>query len=147
MTREADERTIRVNGALRIPRSELETRATRGGGPGGQHVNTSSTRVEVAWNVTASAALTAPQRARILAALSSRLDSAGLLHVVASDTRSQRQNRLLAEERLADLVRRALVVPKVRKPTRPTRAAVERRLALKKRHSKKKQDRKPGSEH
>lgn len=143
---EADERTIRVNGSLQIPRGELETRATRSGGPGGQHVNTSSTRVEVAWNVRSSVALTAAQRERILVALASRLDSAGLLHVVSSDTRSQRQNRALAEARLAELVRRALVVPKARKRTRPTRAAVEKRLAGKKLQSRKKEDRKGGAE-
>lgn len=116
-------------------------RATRAGGPGGQHVNTSSTRVEITWNVRTSSALTDAQRTRALQALASRLDSDGVLRVVASDTRSQLQNRDLAEERLAALVRRALVVPRVRKKTRPTRASVERRLDSKKRSGEKKRER------
>jgi ribosome-associated protein len=124
-----------------IPRSELDVRASRAGGPGGQHVNTSSTRVEVTWNVRTSAALNGDQRLRVLTALASRLDSAGVLRVVASDTRSQRQNRELAEQRLAEVVRRALVVPKKRKATRPTRSSVERRLEGKKRSGEKKKGR------
>ncbi len=121
-------------------------RATRAGGPGGQHVNTSSTRVEITWNVRASVALTTAQRARALLALASRLDSDGVLRVVASDTRSQLQNRALAEERLAALVRQALVVPRPRKKTRPTRASVERRLDAKKRSGARKRDRRAGSD-
>ncbi|MHB8837862.1 MAG: alternative ribosome rescue aminoacyl-tRNA hydrolase ArfB [Gemmatimonadaceae bacterium] len=130
-----------VTDTVTIPRGELDVRATRAGGPGGQHVNTSSTRVEVTWNVRTSAALDDGQKARVLAALVSRLDADGTLRVVASDTRSQRQNRALAEERLAALVRRALVVRRARKKTRPTRASVERRLTGKKLAGEKKRDR------
>jgi ribosome-associated protein len=130
-----------VSPSVAIPRSELEVRASRAGGPGGQHVNTSSTRVEVTWNVRTSAALSAAQRARALAVLGGRLDGDGVLRVVASDTRSQRQNRELAEQRLAEVVRRALIVPKKRKATRPTRASVERRLEGKKRSADKKRTR------
>jgi ribosome-associated protein len=130
-----------VSPSVAIPRSELEVRASRAGGPGGQHVNTSSTRVEVTWNVRTSAALSDAQRARALAVLGGRLDGDGVLRVVASDTRSQRQNRELAEERLAEVVRRALIVPKKRKATRPTRASVERRLEGKKRSADKKRTR------
>ncbi len=132
---------LAVNASVAIPRTELVVRASRAGGPGGQHVNTSSTRVEVTWNVRESAALSDAQRARVLVALASRLDGDGTLRVVASDTRSQRQNRDLAEGRLADVVRRALVVPRTRKKTRPTRASVERRLDGKKRSGAKKRDR------
>lgn len=124
-----------------IPRTELTVRASRAGGPGGQHVNTSSTRVEVTWNVRRSAAVSEVQRARLVQALSSRLDGEGSIRVVASDTRSQRQNRELAELRLADVVRRALVVPRKRKATKPTRASVERRLEGKKRSGAKKRER------
>ncbi|MDP1890718.1 MAG: alternative ribosome rescue aminoacyl-tRNA hydrolase ArfB [Gemmatimonadaceae bacterium] len=132
---------LKINASVAIPRAELGVRATRAGGPGGQHVNTSSTRVELTWNVAASTALSEVAKGRVLLALASRLDSDGTLRVVASDTRSQRQNRELAEERLAALVRRALVVPRVRKKTRPTRASVERRLTAKKRSGDKKRDR------
>lgn len=125
-----------------IPWRELDVRASRSGGPGGQHVNTSSTRVEIVWNARATSALDAAQRARVAAALASRLDSAGALRVVASETRSQRQNRALAEERLAALVRHALVVKKTRKRTRPTRSSVEKRLSGKRRQAGKKRDRK-----
>lgn len=130
-----------INPAVAIPRTELGVRASRAGGPGGQHVNTSSTRVELTWNVRQSAALSDVQRARLLQALTSRLDGEGAIRVVASDTRSQRQNRDLAEQRLAELVRRALVVPRKRKATKPTRASVERRLDGKKRSGTKKRER------
>jgi ribosome-associated protein len=133
---------LRVNGAVVIPRPELTVRASRSGGPGGQHVNTSSTRVEVVWNVRTSAALTVDQRARVLLALAPKLDSDGRLRIVASDTRSQKRNRDLAEARLAEAVRQALVVPKKRKRSRVPRGAVEQRLAEKKRRSGRKQDRK-----
>lgn len=130
-----------INKFLAIPRAELAVRASRSSGPGGQHVNTSSTRVEVLWNVRNSPTLFDDQRATILSALRTRLTAAGDLRVVASDTRSQRRNRELAETRLAEIVRRALIVKKPRKKTRPTRSAVERRLAEKKLHSRRKHDR------
>lgn len=132
---------LKVNASIAIPRAELGVRATRAGGPGGQHVNTSSTKVELTWNVSASAALSEAEKERVRRVLASRLDADGTLRVVASDTRSQRQNRELAEERLAALVRRGLVVRRPRKKTRPTRASVERRLTEKKRAGAKKRDR------
>lgn len=141
LTLVAPDDPLQVNTLVAIPRAELSVRASRAGGPGGQHVNTSSTKVEVTWNVAASAALTDAAKGRVLLALASRLDADGTLRIVASDTRSQRQNRDLAEERLAALVRRALVVPRPRKKTRPTRASVERRLTEKKRSGAKKRDR------
>src|SRR5512143_1132650 len=118
----ADEATdgIRVNDTVVVPRDELLARASRSGGAGGQHVNTSSTRIELVWNVGASRALTDEQRERVLRKLSSRLDGDQNLRVVASDRRSQRQNRESAELRLAELVRDALVVPKKRRPTKPS---------------------------
>jgi ribosome-associated protein len=137
----ASEAPLVVNALVSIPRAELGVRATRSGGPGGQHVNTASTRVEVTWNVMASAALGDAEKARLRTALATRLDAGGLLRVVASDTRSQRQNRELAEQRLASLVRQALVVPRKRRKTRPTRASVERRLDTKRRAGEKKRAR------
>jgi ribosome-associated protein len=124
-----------------IPPEELTIRATRAGGPGGQHVNTSSTRIEVVWNVDRSAALTEAERARLREKLATRIDAEGNLRVVAAESRSQRRNRDVAEARLADIVRRALIVPKRRRPTRPTKASVEARLNEKRRRSSTKQDR------
>jgi len=132
---------VRVNESVVIPRDELVARASRSGGAGGQHVNTSSTRVEIVWNVAASRALTDAQRERVMQKLSSRLDGERNLRVVASDRRSQRQNRETAEDRMADLVRQALVVPKKRRPTKPGRAAKQARLDSKRRLSEKKRER------
>jgi|SRR5687768_8534008 len=132
---------IRVNESVIIPRDELVARASRAGGAGGQHVNTSSTRIELMWNVSTSRALTDEQRERVRQKLISRLDSEGNVRVVASDRRSQLQNRQSAESRLAELVRAALVVPKKRRPTKPGRAAKQARLDAKKRVSDKKRER------
>lgn len=136
-----EEGALVVGPALAIPRAELETRATRSGGPGGQHVNTSSTRIELRWNVRHSAALGDDQRARLLERLGGRLDGEGWLRVVASDSRSQRQNRDAAEARLAEVVRRGLVVPKARRATKPSRAAKRARLEDKRKKSGKKAQR------
>ena len=130
-----------VDATLEIPRSELSFRASRAGGPGGQHVNTSSTRVELLWTVDRSRALESDQRARLREKLAARLDGEGNVRVVASSNRSQLRNREEAETRLATLVRRALIVPKARKKTRPTRGSVEARLRAKKEHSRRKQNR------
>jgi ribosome-associated protein len=140
MTDEATD-GLRVNDSVVIPRDELSTRASRAGGAGGQHVNTSSTRIELLWNVGTTRALSEEQRERVLQKLSSRLDSEQTVRVVASDRRSQRQNRESAEGRLADLVRAALVVPKKRRATKPSRAAKQARLDSKKRLSNKKRER------
>lgn len=134
-----------VTPTVSIPPGELDARATKAGGPGGQHVNTSSTRVELLWRLAESRAVDDEQRARLRMKLAARLDSEGNVRVVASDTRSQRQNRILAEERLADLVRRALAIPKKRRKTAPTRSSVERRLTDKRMRSQRKQERRDGS--
>jgi ribosome-associated protein len=141
----APERLLAVNDSLSIPRSELDVRVSRSSGAGGQHVNKTSSRVEIFWNIPSSRALSDEQRARLLDKLSSKLTSDGSIRVVASDMRSQSRNRDLAEERLSELVRRALMVPRKRKPTKPTRAAKEARLESKKRHSNKKRTRKDKS--
>jgi ribosome-associated protein len=136
-----DEGRLIVNGRVRIPAAELTVKATRAGGPGGQHVNTSSTRVEVAWDARHSSALTDEQRERIEVRLAPKLDTRGVLRVVAADTRSQTQNRALALSRLAQLVRDALVIPKVRRATKPSRGQKLARLDEKKRRSSVKKDR------
>lgn len=132
---------IRVTDSVVIPRSELAIRATRSGGPGGQHVNTSSTRIEITWDVVRTSALTDEQRARVVGRLGARMSEEGTVRVVASDSRSQRQNRERAEARLSDLIRRALAVPKARKRTRVPRRAVEARLEGKRRHRDRKRQR------
>jgi ribosome-associated protein len=126
---------------LELPLDELDIRASRSSGPGGQHVNRSSTRVEVRWNPGASRALTEPERTRILIKLAGRLDQEGWIRVVASDTRSQARNKEAAIERLVSLVERALAVPKARKKTRVPRAAKERRLESKRQRSRLKRGR------
>lgn len=124
-----------------IPADELDVRASRSGGPGGQHVNTSSTRVEVTWRLATSRIVSGDERDRIRRRLAGRLDAEGNLRIVASDTRSQRQNRALAEQRLAALVTHALAVPKRRRRTAPSKGAVERRLEEKHIRSERKRSR------
>ena len=132
----ADETTVlQINDSLWIPRAELTYRATRSGGPGGQHVNTSSTRVELAWNVDASPSVTDEQRALIKDKLANRINSEGVLLLSSSEQRSQHQNRESVTARFAELVAKSLVVPKVRKKTRPSRASKEARLQEKKQRS------------
>jgi ribosome-associated protein len=134
---------LEVSPDLRVPLAELEFRASRSGGPGGQHVNTSSTRVEVTWDVAGSTALSEEQRQRLLARLASRLDGTGRLRLVSSSTRSQLRNREDVTERLREVLAQALVVPKTRKRTRPPREAKAARLESKRRRSATKRDRRP----
>lgn len=141
--RMAREGVLQLSEALAIPRAELVYRASRAGGAGGQHVNTSSTRIELLWNVRDTGALDEPQRARVAGKLASRLDGDGWLRVVSSARRSQGQNREAAEERLLALIRAALVVPKRRKATKPSRGAREARLAEKKKRGDTKRQRRP----
>ncbi|HET6578599.1 MAG TPA: alternative ribosome rescue aminoacyl-tRNA hydrolase ArfB [Gemmatimonadales bacterium] len=132
---------LEVSPALRLPLAELEFRASRSGGPGGQHVNTSSTRVELWWDVARSPTLSDEQRSWLLHRLAGRLDARGRLRLVASGSRSQLRNREAAAERLREIVAAALVVPKVRKRTRPSRAAKVARLEEKRRRASLKRDR------
>lgn len=145
MSAPAGDDALIINERLSIPRHELFARASRAGGAGGQHVNTSSTRIEILWNPRTSAALDDETRARLLEKLATRIDSEGLIRVVASDRRSQRQNRESAEERLAELVRKALVIPKKRRPTKPSRASKERRISEKKKRGETKAGRRKDS--
>ena len=133
--------SIRINETLSVPPSELEYRATRSGGPGGQHVNTSSTRIELTWDVQKSAALSDDQRARILDKLKNRIDESGVLRLTASDSRSQHQNREAVTERFARLIADALKVRKARKKTKVPRSVKEARLKSKKHRSQTKRNR------
>jgi ribosome-associated protein len=124
-----------VNTQVRIPRTELDVRATRSGGPGGQHVNTSSTKIELRWQPASSIALSEVQRERLLTNLATKLDGDGWLRLTASEHRSQLQNREAAEARLVAMVKGALVVPKVRRPTKPTFTSKVKRLESKSQRS------------
>jgi ribosome-associated protein len=137
----ADTDDIRISGGLTIPRSELLFRASRSGGPGGQHVNTSSTRIELVWDVAGSPALSDHQRVYLLKRLATRLDSQGQLRIVAQDERSQLRNREAAVERFAEVVGRALAIPKARRRTRPPASSKRARLESKKKRGALKRDR------
>lgn len=131
-----------MSGSLVIPDAELQETFTASGGPGGQHANRSATRAELAWNVQTSTVLSERQRRLLLSRLKNRIDGNGVLRVVASSSRSQHRNRGEAEQRLAKIVASALRNAKHRVPTRPTKAAHERRLSEKKRRAETKQARK-----
>ncbi len=126
---------ISVRPGLVIPESELSWRFSRSSGPGGQGVNTTDSRVELSFDVANSPSLGPTQRKRALQRLDRRL-TAGVLVITASEHRSQLRNREAAEGRLAELLRDATAQPpKARRPTRATRASVERRISGKKRRS------------
>jgi ribosome-associated protein len=126
---------LEVTERVSIPREELSIRASRSGGAGGQHVNTSSTRIELLWNVAQTRALPDELRERVLERLRARTNADGFIRIVSSEHRSQLRNRGAAEERLVAMVRSALAVPRARRKTAPTRASKEARLESKKRRS------------
>ncbi len=120
-----------------LPLAEIHFRFSRSSGPGGQHANTSETRVEAVFEVESSSALTDVQKGRVLAR------AGAILRAVAQDERSQLRNRELATERLVEQLRAALKVERRRVPTRPSKAAKERRLESKKRRGATKKLRRP----
>jgi ribosome-associated protein len=126
---------LRVKADLIIPAAELEWRFSASSGPGGQHVNTSNTRVELRFDVAASQALTEAQRARLVERLGTEV------RVVCQTERSQARNRAVARDRLAARLADGLAVRRTRRPTRATKASVERRLEAKSRQSERKQQR------
>jgi ribosome-associated protein len=133
---------LEVSPELTIPAAELGWRFSRSSGPGGQHVNTSDSRVELSWNITDSLALSASQRLILLGRLGPRLID-GVIMVTASERRSQLRNRETALAKLADLVARGLAPDGPgRRATKPTRGSHRRRLAAKKQRSSTKQQRK-----
>ncbi|ROS23433.1 ribosome-associated protein [Rathayibacter sp. PhB127] len=132
---------LEVSARLTIPASELQWRFSRSSGPGGQHVNTSDSRVQLTWSVAESAALTDEQGERLLQRLAQRLVS-GAITVTVSQERSQLRNREVARTTLRDLVAAALAPPAAaRRPTRPTRGSGRRHLASKQQRSATKQQR------
>lgn len=126
---------VPIRGSLTIPASEIIWRFSRGSGPGGQGVNTTDSRVELAFDLAHTTALPEHLRVRALDRLGPRLVG-GVLRIVASEERSQLRNRQAAERRLAQLLADAIAAPlPVRRGTRPTRGSVERRLAEKRRRA------------
>lgn len=124
-----------IKNGIVIPGYELEITASRAGGPGGQHVNKTSTRISVRWNVRQTTALTDIQKQRVLEKLASSLTSEGDLMVHSSASRSQQQNKKAALELLAERIKKALIIPKKRLKKRVPKSAKEARLQQKKRHS------------
>ena len=129
--------SIRVTRSVSIPLSEIGFRTSRSSGPGGQHAQKSETRVEALFDVEASSALTERQKHRVVR------KAGPVLRAIAQDERSQARNRERAIERIADALREALHVERKRVPTRPSKAAVERRLEEKRRRSRTKRLRQP----
>jgi ribosome-associated protein len=129
--------SIRVTRSVSIPLSEIAFRYSRSSGPGGQHAQKSETRVEALFDVEASSSLTDRQKHRVVR------KAGPVLRAIAQDERSQARNRELAVERIADALREALHVERRRVPTKPSKAAVERRLEQKRRRSDTKRLRRP----
>jgi ribosome-associated protein len=126
---------MRVTRGVAVPLSEVQVRASRSSGPGGQHANVTASRVEAVFDVAASNTLSEEQKRRVIARVGPRLTA------VAQDARSQARNRELALERLRTRLATALAVPRARRPTRPTRAARQRRLESKRRTGQRKRTR------
>ncbi len=136
-TDEDPQKQLRVNRELTIPSGEILIRVSRSSGPGGQHANVTASRVEASFDVLASPSLSESQRTRLIARAGERVAA------VAQDERSQARNRELALRRLAERLARALLVPRKRRPTRPTAASRTRRLDAKRRASARKLGRRP----
>ena len=132
---------VTLNDKISIPVSELDIRFSRSSGPGGQHVNKTSTQAELTFDLANSPSIPPEDREWLLEKLKPKLDSSGKLRLTAQDTRSQRQNKAIVIERFGEMLRHALRRPKKRKPTKPSRAAVQRRIESKKKRGETKSQR------
>jgi len=122
---------------------ELEFKAVRSSGPGGQHVNKTASKVEVSFHINNSEALTEEEKEQLALQLSNKITSEGYLKLTSSETRSQHKNKELVTQRLIDLIEKNRKKPKPRKKTKPSKASKEKRLTNKKEQSIKKGNRKP----
>lgn len=132
---------LKINPELEIPLAEITVHFSRSGGPGGQHVNRTESKVELRFDIRNSPSLNEAQREMVLGKLKSYVDNQGILHLVAQVHRSQLRNRAAALKRFLGLMQNALRPEKHRKPSKPSKASVERRLAGKRRRSRLKQHR------
>ena len=132
---------LKISATVVIPAAELSWTAVRAGGPGGQNVNKVATKVDLRFDLPESVALSAAAKRRLEKLAAGRLDARGAVVVTADETRSQRQNLELAREKLAQLIAAALVVPKRRRATKPSKASKQRRVEGKRRTSEKKRAR------
>lgn len=133
-----EEKYLRISSRLSIPLQEIEISFTRSSGPGGQHVNKTSTQAELSFDLAHSPSLSEDDRAWLLLRLASKLDSEGRLRITSQTYRSQLRNKNAALEKLASILGSALVRPKARKKSRPSKTAKENRLRSKKKESEKK---------
>jgi ribosome-associated protein len=134
---------IPLGRGVSVPEAELDVRAAKAGGPGGQSVNTTDSKIELRWDVAATSALSETQRTRLRERLGSRMTAAGVLILTGSEHKSQHRNREAVLARFRTLVSDALEPPKRRRRTRPTRGSKERRLQAKKQRAEVKKLRKP----
>jgi ribosome-associated protein len=137
----SQENELVINETVKIPLAELHFQFVRSSGPGGQHVNRSATQVELTFDLARSPSLAEAQKTRARTALKSYVDKDGILHLASQTFRSQLQNREDVTARFVELMRRALHVPKKRRPTRPTAASKEKRLEAKRHRSRVKRER------
>ncbi|MGO3184001.1 MAG: alternative ribosome rescue aminoacyl-tRNA hydrolase ArfB [Aequorivita sp.] len=123
--------------------TELSFKAIRSGGPGGQHVNKTASKVEVSFDLNASQALSDREKERLRRKLSSKISNEGIITLQCGETRSQHRNKAIVIERLIQLLQQGLKVAKRRKKTKPSKGSIERRLKSKKEKAMKKANRKP----
>jgi ribosome-associated protein len=122
--------------------NELKFKAIKSSGPGGQHVNKTASKIELSFDVLNSKVLTENQKQLLVKNIANRLTKDTILILQCAESRSQHKNKEIVTERFLQIIKKGLTIPKKRKPTKPTKASVKKRLDSKKKHSTKKSDRK-----